>query len=296
MATFEELFGPKPEYPYFSEAADHPFETNSTRFSLVNAAWLADCSLLAYLPEERVLARLARVNAEGRCFGFDQRGAQGFVAHTRDWVVVSFRGTEVAEFEDVIADVRIKLVQRPPHSGGVHLGFYEALSSIWPEMEEMLTGLQEASERRLPVWFTGHSLGAAMATLAADRCDDVHALYTVGSPRVGDKSFRQGLTAKANAYRIVNNNDGVTAVPPGSPTSPYRHVGDLKYLDEGGRMIADPSGWTRKKAGLMGHVRAFQDAFGDTRRGDLRQVNWDHLRDHSPEAYATSLWRAVQGH
>ena len=132
-----------------------------------------------------------------------------------------------------------------------------------------------------------------MATLAGDRYDGAHALYTFGSPRVGDTEFRQGLTV--NAYRIVNNNDGVTTVPPGSPLSAYRHVGDLKYVDEQGALIEDPRRWTLFKSGLSGHLRALQVAVGDFRRGDFDEVNFDQLRDHSPTAYANALWGTIAG-
>lgn len=130
-----------------------------------------------------------------------------------------------------------------------------------------------------------------MATLAADQYDHARALYTFGSPRVGDKAFRQGV--RVNAYRIVNNNDGVSSLPPGLPLSPYRHVGDLKYLDPDGVLNDDPRSWVTFKASLTGHLRALQDTVGDFRRGDLDEVNLDQLRDHSPTAYARAIWENI---
>lgn len=292
MGTFAELFGPREDYPYFQHAARYPFASRSTHFSVVNAGWLADCALLVYLLQEgQITDRLEAAGLSGECFGFDRAGAQGFVAHCDAWAVASFRGTEVAEWQDVVADARIRLVPRPPHGGKIHLGFHEALSSIWPAMEDHIGKIQEGRETPVPMWFTGHSLGAAMATLAADQHHGARALYTFGSPRVGDKGFRQGLAV--NAYRFVNNNDGITTIPPGPPLSPYRHVGDLKYLDEDRNLSDDPRTWTVFKNGLKGHLRAMQDAVGDFARGDLDQVDFEQLRDHSPSAYASAIWQGI---
>ncbi len=292
MGNFADLFGPNESYAYFKFADRNPFEVRSTHFSLVNAGWLADCALLVYLREEtQVQERLERAGLHGVCFGFDCPGAQGFVGNADDWALVCFRGTEVEEWQDIVADVWIKLVSKSEHAGRVHAGFYRALGSIWPGIEDELERIQKDRQIPIPVWFTGHSLGAAMATLAGDRYDGAHALYTFGSPRVGDKAFRQGLAV--NAYRIVNNNDGVTTVPPGPPLSSYRHVGDLKYLGDGGELIDDPGWWTVLKASLSGHRKAIQDAMGDLRRGDLDEVNVDQLRDHSPTAYANTIWQII---
>ena len=52
MTTFAELFDPNHDYPYFSQASEHPFEAQNRHFSLVNAGWLADCSLLVYLRDK----------------------------------------------------------------------------------------------------------------------------------------------------------------------------------------------------------------------------------------------------
>ena len=65
---------------------------------------------------------------------------------------------------------------------------------------------------------TGHSLGGALATLAAidiSRLTSQTYLWTYGSPRVGNKNF---YTLVQNAfrvsYRVVNNRDMVPHLPP----------------------------------------------------------------------------------
>ena len=79
---------------------------------------------------------------------------------------------------------------------------------------------------------TGHSLNAALATLYADRIADTSsACYTFGSPRVGDKKLIDNMNF--TCYRIRNNNDIVTRVPP--EWIGYTHKSDeLLYFDVDG--------------------------------------------------------------
>src|SRR5262249_54451343 len=93
-----------------------------------------------------------------------------------------------------------------------------------------------------PVWLTGHSLGAALATLAAARWAAGHrvqGLYTFGSPRVGNAAF--AATVPGPCYRFVNNNDVVTRLPPPGLFAGYRHVGVLKYIRTDGVIVEDPA-------------------------------------------------------
>ena len=75
--------------------------------------------------------------------------------------------------------------------GHVHKGFKTSVDNIWPELVDKL---KEYGKTRT-VWCTGHSLGAAMATLLAYRlqrtedCPNPQALYTYGSPKVGNNKY-----------------------------------------------------------------------------------------------------------
>ena len=76
-----------------------------------------------------------------------------------------------------------------------------------------------AARQRQPVWFCGHSLGGAMATICAYRCKTVgdreqsQELHTFGSPR-GAAASGTFATPEVTHYRWVHNNDIVTRVPP----------------------------------------------------------------------------------
>jgi hypothetical protein len=71
-------------------------------------------------------------------------------------------------------------------------------------------------------------MGAAMATLAAS-LHPPKALYTFGSPRVGNPDFAASLPP-VKVYRVVHPTDMVQALPPSIPTTVYRHVGEIHAI------------------------------------------------------------------
>jgi triacylglycerol lipase len=97
---------------------------------------------------------------------------------------------------------------------------------------------------------TGHSLGGALATLAAlrlqkERLYPVQTVYTYGSPRAGDSDFALAFDALlgTRCHRVVNNEDLVTRVPMRSMG--YKHIGQIAYIDERGVLRFDVGYWYR---------------------------------------------------
>ena len=66
----------------------------------------------------------------------------------------------------------------------VHLGFMGLFEEIWPKVKDCVETRMKQSERTL--WLTGHSLGGALATLAAFRLSELNVpiagVYTFGAP------------------------------------------------------------------------------------------------------------------
>merc|ERR1712151_366953 len=100
--------------------------------------------------------------------------------------------------------------------------------------------LAENNDSSHKLWFTGHSLGAAIATLlatysqTAEDALNTAGLVTFGSPRVGNSEFANFTNAAAPEYfRWVNNHDAVTKVPI-NIFGVYSHCGHLMYLKEDG--------------------------------------------------------------
>ena len=90
----------------------------------------------------------------------------------------------------------------------------EALEEVWSDLLPYITQLDRSGCK---LWITGHSLGAALATLCASRYGNVQGVYTFGSPRVGNNGFKEKLQVKI--YRVVNNDDIVARARPNSDMS-----------------------------------------------------------------------------
>lgn len=211
-----------------------------------DAALCAEMARLAYCRLEpdfgfdsnRIQEILKRVDFTSCQFFESQGTTQGRGVHCflalrqkDNLAVVAFRGTDAKDISDVAYDADFELV--PWRKGGnVHKGFAHALDQILPALEP---ALKEVGTCRL--LFTGHSLGAAMATLMTSiRQPD--ALYTFGSPRVGDAAFVAPLLA-VKSYRYVDCCDLVTRVPPKSLF--FVHLGKPYYIDRERKIEFDPS-------------------------------------------------------
>ena len=101
--TLTELIPPKDDYLYFEHARDQPFQPLADDFSLVNARWLAEVSLLAYGSESFIRPRLeASENAlpstlDLRVFTDDDHGNQCVVISGDQFAIVAFRGTPATD-------------------------------------------------------------------------------------------------------------------------------------------------------------------------------------------------------
>ncbi len=217
------------EYVHFDGAKDQPF-SSKPGFSAINAWWLADAALLAYWPSEQVPATFARAGFFHTQF-FTHGSTQCYVASNATAALVTFRGTEITHLEDSLADARLKLVPWDG-AGQVHQGFLSALDAVWGQLRAHLRSLDGRT-----IWFTGHSLGAALATLGAQRWKNqggnAAGIYTIGSPRVGNGLFAANFDAAFpdQCFRYVNGADGVTRVP---PEGEYQHVGKEIRLNSNG--------------------------------------------------------------
>jgi hypothetical protein len=267
-------------YVHFLDAEAHPFDPSASRLGRRNAWWLADAALLSYWPPDEALARYARVGFQAEPV-FDGT-TQCYLAWNDSAVLVSFRGTEPGEPGDLLDDLVFALGPWD-RAGHVHLGFKVALDRVWNALSARLAALAPART----VWFTGHSLGGALAALAADRYDATAGVCTLGAPRVGDWHFAASHTRLGSrALRYVNDADIVTHLP---PPLPYQHAGTPRFIDPTGHVSDHRPGlhhYFEALVGDVGHVREVRLALD---RGHLRHAP-DFLLDHMPRAYAVDIW------
>ena len=145
----------------------------------------------------------------------------------------------------------------------------------------------ESKSANCTIWFTGHSLGDALATLAAFRYENARGTYTFGSPRVGDKIFKNAFHTRT--YRFVNNCDIITRMPP--PVL-YKHVGELKYIDSNGVIDSESNRWERITNPVLSKISHVFNSLGRT-GGGLSVLIPDDIVDHVPTLYATHIWNNI---
>lgn len=238
---------------------------------LAQSLFFAEVSLISYMtPQECNVAAGKLGFSEGKFFDGD--GSQAYWFQNEHDSVVACRGTEPNDWNDIRADTNA-LTALAETVGKVHRGFKREVDDLWPSLEEAL-----AANTRT-IWFTGHSLGGAMAKICAGRCLLSHirsepaGLFTYGSPRVGDKRYVHFTDVPH--FRWVNNNDIVCRVPPF--WFGYRHGGREMYLDRNGQ-LRNVTGWKRIKDRVQGAFTELTTRF-----------RVDHLSDHSIFRYIESI-------
>lgn len=195
---------------------------------------------------------------------YNRAGAQAYRFMNKVDLVIACRGTQPTEFNDIKADLKAMPVVAETVSR-VHRGFKAEVDELWPMISE---DLARKTNRDKDVWFCGHSLGAAMTTIMASRCNcdmempDIQEVYTYGSPRVGWRGYCRSLDVAH--HRWVNNNDIVTTVP--LKIMGYVHHGTEHYMNAYG-LERKLTPWQRAKdkwRGMwMGIKQGKVDNFGD---------------------------------
>jgi triacylglycerol lipase len=196
----------------------------------------------------------------------------------QDLAVLSFRGTHA--FTDWISNLDTLLIDTR-EGGLVHKGFSEALDRIWPEVALTLRSVG------LPIVFTGHSLGGALATIAASRLPG-HGRYPCGSPRVGNAAFNQRVESSP-WYRVVNGRDLVCQVPPPLPRLGFTHGGTAAYISQEGELRLDPESWQM----TLDQLRLEWWTVSSAQRKRLFLELPKFMTDHAPINYVAHLQRLI---
>ncbi|KAK8855484.1 triacylglycerol lipase precursor [Apiospora arundinis] len=148
-------------------------------------------------------------------------------------IVLSFRGSH--SIRNWITN--FVFLQEPCDLVGdclLHAGFAGAYKEVAGPINTALAAAAKANPD-YKIVFTGHSLGAAIATVAAayQRAAG-HAvdLYTYGSPRVGNRAFVDFVTKQPGLeYRVTHLADPVPRLPP--IFANYRHTSPEYWLSTG---------------------------------------------------------------
>ncbi len=249
-------------------------------FSMEKAEKLAYLANLAYDHEE-----IWKAQGFEHVMSFDKRGAQAYGAIQDDIIFLAFRGTEPSEVNDIAADLKAWHREAVLH-GSVHAGFADEIDKLWFDIRFWLKEYAEYDPDHEDkgynkrIYVTGHSLGAAMATIATSRLPHDTVCYNFGSPRVGDSEFADRFDTIYECHRFVNNNDAVCQVP--LYAMGFRHIGNLHYINTYG-FIRKMTKWQRWKDRWRGRWFALK-----------KWQAFDGFYDHSMGLYVRNLGRSVR--
>jgi hypothetical protein len=239
----------------------HPFASlpAGPGFSLDAARTLAWAAQLAYEAADadkfqRILGRWAWRDPRvltGRYAGprMPLVGTKGFVATTPEGAaVLAFAGTEPESLRNWITNFAILRA-----ADGVHSGFLAGVAAVWPDLR---AAVAEHAAATGDLYLTGHSLGGALAVVAARRLleegvvapERLRGVYALGMPRPGDEAYARGYVAAGGGllgqrtFRLVYGEDLVPTVPPAVQRFGFRHVGRVLACARGGRFSGTPQG------------------------------------------------------
>ena len=172
---------------------------------------------------------------KGKSFTDEKTEGQAFVGANDGNIVVAFRGS--SNLDNWIADLSFKQVSAYPKCNGceVHGGFYADWVALMPGIVNETLRLHK-EQPNAQLFVTGHSLGAALAVLAASELHytqglTITAVYTYGEPRVGNKAFKDFYNQGTHlSWRITHNKDPVPKLPP--TAFGFTHIQREVYYNE----------------------------------------------------------------
>jgi triacylglycerol lipase len=226
---------------------------------------------------------------------------RGVIAEMDAVTIICFAGTDPLSLPDWIADLRIQ-----KSADELHQGFSDAVDAVWKDHLEPVFAAVQAAGRAL--MFAGHSLGGALAVVAAERALQEGKMqkadiYTFGMPRVGTAAFTDQYEKLADTtYRFIHGQDIVPTVPP--TELGFLHVGHHLHCSSGEKFVLnDDLGGTGEEAGaadgeiLGDFIDEFRrlaalPSFVSFRKDPLGQVSRflpPGIGDHLPDRYCNAL-------
>ena len=157
----------------------------------------------------------------------------GIIGERDKAVILAFAGSDPGVWETIITD--FNLLPR----GDTHPGFQDAADAVKAVVKQAIELSRPGGK---PLFLTGHSLGAAIAAIAAlDQDARPAAVYGFGMPRPGNARFHTRYTAALGdrTFRFVHGLDIVARIPPSivPGISDFHHVGHVFQCESGRKFI-----------------------------------------------------------
>ncbi len=207
-----------------------------------------------------------------------QSDTYAIMGSSANTLVIAFRGT--ASSTNIMTDLKAWSMPYPPHPHlssmdtygtsvhsvsekifsapvRVHTGFYSAWSSNnfnSTVMDAVTAAVKKMDGQDPKIFVTGHSLGGALACLAAVEIKQAvknakMTVYTFGSPRVGNAAFgAYSNSLISDFWQVVRTEDPVARIPKGWA---YKRSGQRVILGSHGNMAVHPNYF---EVSLFSHV------------------------------------------
>ncbi len=225
----------------------------------------------------------------------------GVLATTNDATIIAFAGTDPLNLLNWISDFYLGRVDADTHQG-----FEDAADAVWTDVG---AAIERCMKDGRALFLAGHSLGAAIALVIADRARHEKGLqhgevYIFGSPRVGRNDFvsRYNAVFGPTTYRFVHGRDIVPTVP--TSELGFHHVGRILECESGQKFDQkrlrddvdsdEPQFGNEFFNGIAQQLRGlFSGPFSPSSRSDplgvLSQLLSPSIGDHLPDRYYTAL-------
>jgi hypothetical protein len=253
-------------------------------------------------------ATVAYSAARTACGGIDFINAC-LIGKNQDGIIVAFRGTLPPSFKDPESFLDWITVDffAIPRKGGdgvgavpglVHSGFYDATMSI---ITDVIKAIQDLNpDKTLPVYLTGHSLGGAMASLAAWMLSQnagigVAKVITFASPKPGDSYFKSAYNLKLTQVRYENYEDIVPLLPPGGA---FLHCADtlLRFIPDSDKVLSRLHGaesWGYEPVGSMLFITQARQLISDE---PIAKQIWDVVTEIGDDLWHANFESFVDAH
>jgi triacylglycerol lipase len=271
---------------------------NTDSFDLASAIFLAEASQAAYPDHLPVWSS----SLESKAL-FNRGNIQGYWVADGEVALLAFRGTD--NLRQWLRDARIAPTT---HAWGrVHVGFHTGLA----EVELDMPAFDAVAAKAKHVWITGHSLGGALAVLAAARLKMKgidSRVYTFGQPAMGAFDFAERFDAElpGRLIRFINQSDIVARLPPALPFLNYEHCGHVKRIVRPGVLEArrnseasnpppeidetpPPPATEAEEASLLAALDANPDLFDETSLRPEGRLMPSFFKDHYMTEYIRLL-------
>jgi len=235
-------------------------------------------SEISYIDQEPVLVgKLAALGFElvkrlGR-----SGDLSGFICRNNEYAVLVFQGTDGRDWQTIKED--LKFWHSRDQGVSYAAGFHDAYCELLPGFAEFFDTTQR------PIYITGHSLGGAIALIAALNLQpySFEACYTFGAPRVCGISGEKHDNGKT-IYRIVHENDVVPSLPL-VILGYWPFLGELVYITAANKLVR---GWRAYALRILGQTLPIlqKAVFG------LPGFITSHLIGNYIEALHIIIWRA----